>query len=112
MDATLNGPQLSLSICNTSFSTMFKLLHSSTNWQLLEKLFCNQSDYYEKYWLWKEAITNLTLFAVSKDEWHTKEDTGKSIKNGLCACMPNSTSWVEETLNSEKIKPLPLAIST
>jgi len=29
--------------------------------------------------------TKLTLFAVSKDQWHTKEDTGKSIKNALCA---------------------------
>ena len=24
-----------------------------------------------------------TLFAVSKDEWDTKEDTGKSMKNAL-----------------------------
>jgi len=29
--------------------------------------------------------TKLILFAVSKDEWHTKEDTGKSIKNTLYA---------------------------
>ena len=29
------------------------------------------------------AITKLTLFAVSKDEWDTKEDTGKSMKNAL-----------------------------
>jgi len=31
----------------------------------------------------KEAITKLTLFTVSKDEWNTKEDTGKSLKNAL-----------------------------
>ena len=30
------------------------------------------------------ATTKLTLFAVSKDEWDTKEDTGKSMKNALC----------------------------
>ena len=29
------------------------------------------------------AITKSTLFAVSKDEWDTKEDTGKSMKNVL-----------------------------
>ena len=30
------------------------------------------------------AIAKSTLFAVSKDEWDTKEDTGKSMKNALC----------------------------
>ena len=29
------------------------------------------------------AITKLILFAVSQDEWSTKEDTGKSMKNAL-----------------------------
>ena len=29
------------------------------------------------------ATTKLTLFAVSKDEWDTKEDTGKSMKNAF-----------------------------
>ena len=29
------------------------------------------------------AIAKLTLFVVSKDEWVTKEDTGKSMKNAL-----------------------------
>ena len=29
------------------------------------------------------ATTKLTLFAVSKDEWDTKEDTGKSMKNTM-----------------------------
>ena len=29
------------------------------------------------------ATTKSTLFAVSKDEWDTKEDTGKSVKNAL-----------------------------
>ena len=29
------------------------------------------------------AIAKLTLFAVSKDEWDTKEDTGKYMKNAL-----------------------------
>ena len=29
------------------------------------------------------ATTKSTLFAVSKDEWDTKENNGKSMKNGL-----------------------------
>ena len=29
------------------------------------------------------ATTKSTLYAVSKDEWDTKEDTGKSMKNAL-----------------------------
>ena len=29
------------------------------------------------------AIATSTLFAVSRDEWDTKEDTGKSMKNAL-----------------------------
>ena len=33
----------------------------------------------------KEAITcnHQTAFTISKDEWNTKEDTGKSMKNAL-----------------------------
>ena len=30
------------------------------------------------------ATTKSTLFAANKDEWDTKEDTGKSMKNALC----------------------------
>ena len=29
------------------------------------------------------TTTKSTLFAVSKDEWDTKEDAGKSMKNAL-----------------------------
>jgi len=40
----------------------------------------------------KEAITCNhqivpMLFTVSKDEWNTKEDTGKSMKNALCILL-------------------------
>jgi len=31
----------------------------------------------------KEATTKLMLFTVSKDEWNTEEDTGKSLKNAM-----------------------------
>ena len=52
------------------------------------------------------AIATLTLFAVSKDEWDTKEDTGKSMKNALYILR-----YAKRHLsNSEKIKPVSLAI--
>ena len=49
---------------------------------------CNQSSHYEKYDFLYEgkpsrATTKSTPFAVNKDEWDTKENTGKSMKNAL-----------------------------
>ena len=40
------------------------------------------------------ATTKSTLIAVNKDEWDTKEDTGKSMKNIHCTyySMPKGTS--------------------
>jgi len=32
----------------------------------------------------KQSHGKSTFFAVNKDKWHTKGDTGKSIKNALC----------------------------
>ena len=37
------------------------------------------------------ATAKSTLFAVSKDEWDTKEDTGKSMKNAHL--IPNSAIY-------------------
>ena len=68
---------------------MFNALHSISNQELLEKHLCYQNSHYEKYgrFLYKEkpshATAELTLFAVSKDEWDAKEGTGKSMKNAL-----------------------------
>ena len=53
------------------------------------------------------ANAKSTLFAVSKDEWDTKEDTVKSMKNALY--MPKGTCQAKATSNSEKIKPIALA---
>ena len=69
---------------------MFDLLHSNTNQEVFEKHLCIKSSHYEKYGRFlitqrkpSRATTKLTLFTVSKDEWNTKEDTGKSQKNAL-----------------------------
>ena len=60
------------------------------NQELFDKHLCYQNSRYEKYRRLPlregkplRAIAKLTLFTVSKDEWDTKEDTGKSMKNAL-----------------------------
>ena len=75
------------SIHCASLSAAFDLSHSSTNQDLFEK---HQSSHYEKYRRFlitqrkpSLATTELTPFTVSKDEWNTEEDTGKSLKNAL-----------------------------
>ena len=68
---------------------MFNPLHSSMNQELFEKHFCNQvvtiknTDNFHYEGKPSRATAKLTLFTVSKDEWDTKEDTGKSMKNAL-----------------------------
>ena len=96
---------------------MFNPLHSSTNQELFEKHLCNQNSHYEKYGRFRykgkpsRATTKPTLFAVSKDEWDTKEDTGKSMKNALYVLWyAKSTSRAESTSKIEKIKPVALAV--
>ena len=57
------------------------------------------------------AIAKSTVFVVSKDEWDTKEDTGKAMKNVLYVeWYAKSTCLEKTTLNSEKIKPVALAV--
>jgi len=51
-----------------------------------------------------------TLFVVSKDEWVTKEGTGKSIKNWIYSGMAKAISQAEATSNSEKIKLVAITI--
>ena len=59
------------------------------NQELFEKHLCNQNSHYEYTGNFRYkgkpscATAKSTLFAVSKDEWDTKEDTGKSMKNAL-----------------------------
>jgi len=62
------------------------MLNNSTNQQLFENLLYYQDNHYQKYRkfpLPSCATTKSTRLAVSKDEWDTNEDTGKSMKNAL-----------------------------
>ena len=53
------------------------------------------------------ATTKSTLFTVSKDEWDTKEDTGKSMKNALYVLRyaKRHFSGSEVTSKSQKSSP-------
>ena len=68
---------------------MFNPLHSITNQGLFEKHLCNQSSHYESTddFCYEgkplRTTTKSIPFAVGQDEWDTKEDTGKSMKNVL-----------------------------
>jgi len=83
------APQLSYET-EVSIALLFNLLHSSINQEVFEKHLCIKSSHYEKHGRFfimqrkpSRATTKLMLFTVSKDEWNTKEDTGKSLKNAL-----------------------------
>ena len=57
------------------------------------------------------ATTTSTPFPVTKDEWDTKEDIGKSMKNALYILRyAKRHIQAEATLNSEKIKPVALVV--
>ena len=91
-DSSARAPVI---VCNwsihcPSLSVMLDLLHSSRNQEMFEKHLSIKSSHYEKYGRFlvtqrkpSRATTKSTLFTVSKDEWNTKEDTGKSQKNAL-----------------------------
>jgi len=72
-----------------SLSGVFDSLHSLTNYTAVRIKNCLKS-HFEKYGQFlitqrkpSCATTKLMLFTVGRDEWNTKEDTGKSLKNAL-----------------------------
>ena len=58
------------------------------------------------------AIIKSTLFAVSKVEWGTKEDTGKSVKNALYILRYTKKAPVgpKQCRTVKKMKPVALAV--
>ena len=70
---------------------------------------CYQNSHRDKYGQFRyerkssRAIAKSTLFAISKDEWDTKEDTGKSMKNVLYILWyAKGTCRAKAMLNSKK----------
>ena len=68
---------------------MFNLLHGSMNQEPFERISAikvatmKNTDDFHYEGNPSHATAKLTLFTVSKDEWDTKEDTGKFMKNVL-----------------------------
>ena len=79
------------SISEISIVLLCQLFLSHYTPILVKKHLCSQGSHYEKYGqfplhMWRKpshVTTKSTHFAVSKDEWNTKEDTGESLKNAL-----------------------------
>ena len=83
------------------------------NQEMFEKHFRNQNSHYEKYGqflLQREAITyyhQINTLCCQQDEWDTKEDTGKSMKNALYVLWyakrhPSGQSNVESDIEQWK----------
>ena len=66
-------------LCSTGYTTVYCLKNTSD----IKIATMTNTDYFRYERKLSCAIAKLTLFAVSKDEWDTKEDTGKSMKNAL-----------------------------
>jgi len=97
-----------------SLSAMFDSLHSSTNQELFEKHLC-KSSHYEKYGRFlltqrkpSHATTELMLPLSAKMKG-TQRVSPWRMHCTYCG-MPKGTSRVEATSNSEKIKPVALAV--
>ena len=69
-------------LCSTSYTAVrFKNCSKSTS--AIKIATMKNTDDFHFEGKPSRATTKSTLFAVSKDEWDTKEDTGKSMKNAL-----------------------------
>ena len=69
-------------LCSTRY-TAVRIKNCSKSTSAIKTVTMNNTDDFCYEGKPSRAIAKLTLFAVSKDEWDTKEDTGKSMKNAL-----------------------------
>ena len=88
------------------------LLLASTNQELFEKRWSTWKIWTISVTQRKPscATTKSIPFAVSKDEWNTKEDSGKFKKNALYVLRYAKRHQAEAMSNSENIKPIALAV--
>ena len=69
-------------LCSTRY-TAVRIKNCFKNTSAIEVATMKNTDDFHYEGKPSRATTISTLFAVSKDEWDTKEDTGKSMKNTL-----------------------------
>jgi len=97
---------------------MFNSLHSSTDQELFEKHLCNQGNLYGKYGQFPLRTGSHHMqppnqrFSLSAQTNGTQRRTLVSPRRMHCTyCgMPKGTSRTEAMLNSEKTKPITLAV--
>ena len=70
-------------LCCSTHYTAFRIKNCSKSTSAIKIAATKNTDDFRYEWKPSRATTKSTLFAVSKDEWDTKEDTGKSMKNAL-----------------------------
>ena len=69
-------------LCSTHYTAVW-IKNCLTSTSAIKVVTINNTDNFCYEGKRSRATAKLTLFAVSKDEWDTKEDTGKSMKNAL-----------------------------
>jgi len=95
---------------------MYTRTNTHTLYDLLFPLYCNQSSLYGKpgnkgFQGSHHMLPPIRHFADSKDEWNTKEDTDKFLKNALCILRYTKrhlSGW--NNVKQWTIKSVPLAI--
>ena len=78
--------EVSITLCCLQCSTHYtavRIKNCSKNTSAIKIATTKKTDDFHYKGKPSHATTKSTLFAVSKDEWDTKEDTGKSMKNAL-----------------------------
>jgi len=92
--------------------------YSGTNQQLFKKKFCNQSSHYENYRWFLQQMEAITCLPQNQHfSWWTKMNGTQRravVSPWRMHCvysgMAKGTSWADAMSNSEKIKPVALAI--
>ena len=69
-------------LCSTCYTTV-QIENCSKSTSAIKTVTMKNTDDFRYEGKPLRAIAKSTLFAVSKDVWDTKEDTGKSMKNAL-----------------------------
>ena len=69
-------------LCSTHY-TAVRVKNYTKSTSAIKVATVRKTDEFRYEWKPSCATAKSTLFAVSKDEWDTKEDTGKSKKNAL-----------------------------
>ena len=97
-------------LCSTRY-TAVRIKNCLKNTSAIEIATMKNTDYFRFEGKPSRARAKSTPFSVSKDEWDTKEDTGKPMKNALHVLRYAKRHLSgRSNINSEKIKPIVLAV--